>query len=185
MNRFGALTLAIVLLAALVLPNFLKGYGIYLMSMWAVLSIAAMGLNLTLGYAGQVSLAQGAFVGIGAYTAAVLSVGLLWAAVRQGWLGPDVGRGAEFCEVPHDLDGPFGDVGEHGQFERLGDADPLAARRLEQPVRRPQIVGKLLIFGIVLVDRGELGPEHPQAEHHPEGFVSVDRGAAVAAGQHL
>jgi branched-chain amino acid transport system permease protein len=72
MNRFGALTLAIVLLAALVLPNFLKGYGIYLMSMGAVLSIAAMGLNLTLGYAGQVSLAQGAFVGIGAYTAALM-----------------------------------------------------------------------------------------------------------------
>lgn len=42
-------------------------------------------------------------------TAAVLSVGLLWAAVRLGWLGLDVGRGAEFCEVPHDLDGPFGD----------------------------------------------------------------------------
>ena len=72
MNRFGALTLAIMLLAALVLPNFLKGYGIYLMSMWAVLSIAAMGLNLTLGYAGQVSLAQSAFVGIGAYTAALM-----------------------------------------------------------------------------------------------------------------
>jgi branched-chain amino acid transport system permease protein len=31
-----------------------------------------MGLNLTLGYAGQVSLAQGAFVGIGAYTTALL-----------------------------------------------------------------------------------------------------------------
>jgi ABC-type branched-subunit amino acid transport system permease subunit len=26
--------------------------------MWAVMTIAAMGLNLTLGYAGQVSLAQ-------------------------------------------------------------------------------------------------------------------------------
>ena len=32
-----------------------------------------MGLNLTLGYAGQVSLAQAAFVGIGAYTAALLT----------------------------------------------------------------------------------------------------------------
>src|SRR5262249_52370040 len=31
------------------------------------------GLNLTLGYAGQVSLAQGAFVGIGAYTVALLT----------------------------------------------------------------------------------------------------------------
>ena len=41
--------------------------------MWAVLTIAAIGLNLTLGYAGQVSLAQGAFVGIGAYTVALLT----------------------------------------------------------------------------------------------------------------
>jgi branched-chain amino acid transport system permease protein len=40
--------------------------------MWAVLTIATIGLNLTLGYAGQVSLAQGAFVGIGAYTVALL-----------------------------------------------------------------------------------------------------------------
>jgi len=30
-------------------------------------------LNLTLGYAGQISLAQGAFVGMGAYTAAILT----------------------------------------------------------------------------------------------------------------
>ena len=34
--------------------------------------MAAIGLNLTLGYAGQVSLAQGAFVGIGAYTVTLL-----------------------------------------------------------------------------------------------------------------
>ena len=37
------------------------------------MTIAAIGLNLTLGYAGQVSLAQGAFVGIGAYSAAILT----------------------------------------------------------------------------------------------------------------
>ena len=37
-----------------------------------MLTIAAMGLNLTLGYAGQISLAQGAFVGIGAYTTALM-----------------------------------------------------------------------------------------------------------------
>ena len=37
------------------------------------MTIAALGLNLTLGYAGQVSLAQAAFVGIGAYTVALLT----------------------------------------------------------------------------------------------------------------
>lgn len=38
---------------------------------------------------------------------AVLSVGLLVLAVALDWLGPDVGRGAAFCEVPHDLAGVF------------------------------------------------------------------------------
>ncbi|MFI4985844.1 MAG: branched-chain amino acid ABC transporter permease, partial [Alphaproteobacteria bacterium] len=61
----------LVLLVAL--PHALKPYGIYLLSRWAVLGIAAIGLNLTLGYAGQVSLAQAAFVGIGAYTAALMT----------------------------------------------------------------------------------------------------------------
>jgi branched-chain amino acid transport system permease protein len=41
--------------------------------MWAVTAIAASGLNLTLGYAGQISLSQGAFVGIGAYAEALLA----------------------------------------------------------------------------------------------------------------
>jgi branched-chain amino acid transport system permease protein len=61
---------AIVLIAA---PFGLKTYGIYVLSLWAVTTIAAIGLNLTLGYAGQVSLAQAAFVGIGAYIAALLT----------------------------------------------------------------------------------------------------------------
>ena len=34
--------------------------------------------------------------------AAVLSVGLLLAAARWGWLGPDVGRGSGFCEQARD-----------------------------------------------------------------------------------
>ena len=55
-----------------VAPFLLRPSGIFLLSYWAVMSIAALGLNLTLGYAGQISLAQGAFVGIGAYTAAIL-----------------------------------------------------------------------------------------------------------------
>jgi branched-chain amino acid transport system permease protein len=65
------LLLAVAVLIAL--PWGLGRYGIYILTLWAVTSIAAIGLNLTLGYAGQVSLAQGAFVGIGAYTAAILT----------------------------------------------------------------------------------------------------------------
>jgi branched-chain amino acid transport system permease protein len=72
MNRTGALVTVAFVAAAIALPFFLKSFGIFLISMWAVLTIATIGLNLTLGYAGQVSLAQGAFVGIGAYTVALL-----------------------------------------------------------------------------------------------------------------
>lgn len=65
----GLLLIAAVLLAV---PPFLKSYGIYLFSYWLVFVIATMGLNLTVGYAGQKSLGHAAFFGIGAYTVAIL-----------------------------------------------------------------------------------------------------------------
>ncbi|MES2512132.1 MAG: branched-chain amino acid ABC transporter permease [Pseudomonadota bacterium] len=59
-------------LLVLVVPQFMKNYGIYLLSYWLVFIIATMGLNLTIGYAGQKSLGHAAFFGIGAYTVAIL-----------------------------------------------------------------------------------------------------------------
>ncbi len=56
----------------LFVPPLLKNYGVYLFSKWLVFVIATMGLNLTIGYAGQKSLGHAAFFGIGAYTAAIL-----------------------------------------------------------------------------------------------------------------
>jgi branched-chain amino acid transport system permease protein len=56
----------------LVVPQFLKNYGIYLLTYWLIFIIATMGLNLTVGYAGQKSLGHAAFFGIGAYTVAIL-----------------------------------------------------------------------------------------------------------------
>jgi branched-chain amino acid transport system permease protein len=64
---------AVVIAALIVIPSGFNRYGLFILSQWAVMTIAAMGLNLTLGYAGQVSLAQGAFVGIGAYGAAIMT----------------------------------------------------------------------------------------------------------------
>ena len=64
----GALGVALFLIA----PQFLKNYGIYLLTYWLVFIIATMGLNLTIGYAGQKSLGHAAFFGIGAYTVAIL-----------------------------------------------------------------------------------------------------------------
>jgi branched-chain amino acid transport system permease protein len=80
MSRLGVVAIGIAAILAIAAPLLLKPFGIYLISMWAVLTIAAIGLNLTLGYAGQVSLAQGAFVGIGAYSVALLT--------QAGWPYP-------------------------------------------------------------------------------------------------
>ena len=75
--------LAVAALVALaVLPPYLKNYGVHLLTSWLVFIIATMGLNLTVGYAGQKSLGHAAFFGIGAYTVAIfLKAGLSF------WLG--------------------------------------------------------------------------------------------------
>ena len=62
----------VVLAVLLLVPPLLKNYGVYLFSYWLVFVIATMGLNLTIGYAGQKSLGHAAFFGIGAYTVAIL-----------------------------------------------------------------------------------------------------------------
>ena len=51
----------------------LRRYGTYILTLWLVTSIAAMGVNLIVGYAGQETLAQAAFVGIGAYLTAIVT----------------------------------------------------------------------------------------------------------------
>jgi branched-chain amino acid transport system permease protein len=43
-----------------------------------IYSIASLGLSLLLGYAGQISLGQAAFLGIGAYTTAILTTRFNW-----------------------------------------------------------------------------------------------------------
>jgi branched-chain amino acid transport system permease protein len=56
----------------LIVAQFLGIYTIYILGWLLIYLIAAYGLNLILGYAGQISLAQAAFMGIGAYTVAIL-----------------------------------------------------------------------------------------------------------------
>jgi branched-chain amino acid transport system permease protein len=65
------IAIAVVIVAFAVLPAFLKSYGVYLCTLFCVYLMATFGLNLTVGYAGQMSLGQAAFMGIGAYVAAI------------------------------------------------------------------------------------------------------------------
>jgi branched-chain amino acid transport system permease protein len=67
----------VALIALALAPLALKNYGIYLLTLWCVYVMAGMGLNLTVGYAGQMSIGHAAFLGIGAYTAAIL--------LKLGW----------------------------------------------------------------------------------------------------
>lgn len=77
MNRLILTVIGVGLLIAV--PFTQSTYGIYILCTWLIYSTAAMGLNLTLGYAGQISLAHGAFMGIGAYTTALLTMaGVPW-----------------------------------------------------------------------------------------------------------
>lgn len=72
MKKITLISTAVSALLLMVAPQFLKNYGIYLLTYWLIFIIATMGLNLTVGYAGQKSLGHAAFFGIGAYTVAIL-----------------------------------------------------------------------------------------------------------------
>lgn len=80
MSRPLRLLLLVVGLAVLIaIPLGQKNYILLILSSWLMYSIAAMGLNLTLGYAGQISLAQASFMAIGAYVTAIMTLaGIPW-----------------------------------------------------------------------------------------------------------
>ena len=79
--RFQLPLLVLAVLLAILLPVDMTGfgipwpglrsYGMLNLSRWLVIAIAAMGVNLIVGYAGQETLAQAAFFGIGAYLTAL------------------------------------------------------------------------------------------------------------------
>ena len=75
--RWKVVALVAAVAAFAALPLALKSYGGYLCTLFCVVLMATFGLNLTIGYAGQMSLGQAAFYGIGAYIGAIaLKAGL-------------------------------------------------------------------------------------------------------------
>jgi branched-chain amino acid transport system permease protein len=71
-NIFFALA---VLLVGLLTSN---PYHVQLLTFIGIYTLAALGLNMLMGYAGQISLGHAAFFGLGAYTTAVLTVHYHW-----------------------------------------------------------------------------------------------------------
>ncbi len=82
MSAARLIIIGAVLVALGLVPPLLQRYEVYLATLLCVYVMAAFGLNLTIGYAGQMSLGQAAFLGIGAYVAAILlKAGVPFAAV--------------------------------------------------------------------------------------------------------
>ena len=71
---FGRLwTLVGLLILFLVIPFISGAYFMYIFNTIGIMAIAAIGLNILIGYTGQISLGHGAFFGVGAYAAAIVA----------------------------------------------------------------------------------------------------------------
>jgi branched-chain amino acid transport system permease protein len=92
---------AVLALAFVVYPLWASDYLLSLANLIGVAALGAVGLNILVGYTGQISVGHGAFMSVGAYTAAVLTTryGVPW------WLAlPAAGAMAAFigsiCGIP-------------------------------------------------------------------------------------
>ncbi|GAA1158535.1 branched-chain amino acid ABC transporter permease [Ornithinicoccus hortensis] len=65
--------LALMLVLLLVVPFVLDNYWLSVVNTICIAVIGAVGLNILVGYTGQISLGQGGFLAVGAYSSAILS----------------------------------------------------------------------------------------------------------------
>jgi branched-chain amino acid transport system permease protein len=81
LRSFGGLIAIAVVVVAIIIPNFLTAYSLYILTEVAIYAIACLGLTVIIGWSGQVALAQAGFFGLGAYGTAY------FAAHGVGWFG--------------------------------------------------------------------------------------------------
>lgn len=72
-NLWVKVWLGILIVLMMVSPFFLSRYQLSILNEMGIATIGAIGLNLLVGYTGQISLGHGAFLAIGAYTSALLT----------------------------------------------------------------------------------------------------------------
>jgi len=70
---FLKVCMAAFLVLLLALPRLLSGSTLWIVLQILIASIGAVGLNILTGFTGQISLGQGAFLGVGAYTSAYIT----------------------------------------------------------------------------------------------------------------
>lgn len=80
---------AIVVLVFVILPLTVHEYYLSVVNLISIAVVGALGLNILVGYTGQISIGHGAFMSVGAYTAANFAVRLglpFWLALPLGGL---------------------------------------------------------------------------------------------------
>ncbi len=90
-GRLGAEIAGLTLMAALPFAVGHDAYGMGLLTLLAIYGIALIGLDVTVGYLGQVNLGHAAFLALGAYAAGLATVDLGWGMVPALLLAVVVG----------------------------------------------------------------------------------------------
>src|SRR3954464_6905938 len=72
-NLPAFLAVALVAGVLVLLPFIVSDYNVYLAGEVGIFFIAILGLNILVGYTGQISIGHGAFMAIGGYTVAIMS----------------------------------------------------------------------------------------------------------------
>lgn len=78
MSRRALALWALVFVIALAIPFFLESFRVSQFTLALSYAVAVLGLNILLGYSGQISLGHGAFFALGAYVTAIL-------VAKSGW----------------------------------------------------------------------------------------------------
>src|SRR6266702_2970739 len=81
--------IALAVLFVLIIPIAVHEYYLSILNLIFIAVVGALGLNILVGYTGQISIGHGAFMSVGAYTAANLAVRLglpFWITLPAGGL---------------------------------------------------------------------------------------------------
>ncbi|MBL7225107.1 MAG: branched-chain amino acid ABC transporter permease [Desulfobacteraceae bacterium] len=95
-SLFVKFWLALFLVFLLIFPFLVNEYVLYIANLIGIAIIGAHGLNLLTGFTGQISLGHAAFIGVGAYTSAIL---ITRAGIPFWWTVPMAGIMSAFAGV--------------------------------------------------------------------------------------
>ena len=77
-NKWELMGWIIAIIILLLAPIFLGKYTIFLLSLLAIYALVSLGLNLLMGYTGQIAAGHAGFLALGAYFTAIIGENLQW-----------------------------------------------------------------------------------------------------------